>query len=400
MKNTLCTLISATLLVCGLHANAQCTSGRFRNEIFDVNMTTTTYSTPYSLSMDVYQPVGDTMSARPLIILAHGGSFIAGTRTDDITVDSLCRRFAARGYVTASIDYRLGSLFDMVGDSSLAIDIVIKAISDGKAAIRYFVKDRATTNAYKIDTNNIYVGGNSAGAVLYMHVGYLNDISECPSYIATAMTANGGFEGNSGNDGYTTRRKAVINLAGALNMTSFVDAGDIPSVNVQGSADATVPYNCGYPLSGTVHVNLCGLGQLESAYTTAGVYHMSKVYTGDGHVPWNSDMVKLNTVDSLVKEFLFTLVCPGVSEVNEAIANTHLTIQPNPATDNAVVTASAELAVVYVTDMAGRVVMQIPAEGRSRVQLPASQLAQGLYIIRATFKQDTYAPVTERLIVK
>lgn len=174
-------------------AHAQCPAGRHVSDTYfpSITMDSVTYSSAYSLKMDIYQPVGDTMSARPIIILAHGGSFIGGDRASDGTVDSLCARFAHRGYVTASIDYRLSDALSMISsDSTMAIDEVIKAISYGKAAVRYFRQDRATTNTYKIDTNKIYVGGNSAGAVLYMHVGYLTDISECPSYIATAMAAS------------------------------------------------------------------------------------------------------------------------------------------------------------------------------------------------------------------
>ena len=39
---------------------------------------TNLYGSTQSLEMDIYQPQGDTLSERPLIILAHGGSFIYG----------------------------------------------------------------------------------------------------------------------------------------------------------------------------------------------------------------------------------------------------------------------------------------------------------------------------------
>jgi len=47
-----------------------------------------------------------------------------------------------------------------------------------------------------------------------MHIGYIDSLGECSPNIAAAVGANGGFEGNSGNPGYTTRFKAIINLAG------------------------------------------------------------------------------------------------------------------------------------------------------------------------------------------
>ncbi len=138
MKQKLYLIVGCLLMLQIPGAFAQCPGGRYANEIFSgYTVTTTTYSTPYNLQMDIYQPTGDTLSARPLIILAHGGSFISGTRTADATVDSLCARFARRGYVTASIDYRLGTTAQMLSsDSTQPISEVIQAVSDGKAAIR------------------------------------------------------------------------------------------------------------------------------------------------------------------------------------------------------------------------------------------------------------------------
>jgi len=378
------------------------------NEIFSgITMSTVTYSTPYNLMMDIYQPAGDTLSKRPIIILAHGGSFIGGTRADDGTVDSLCVRFARRGYVTVSIDYRLTDIGSMVSsDSTLPINEVIQAVSDGKAAIRYFVKDAATTNTYKIDTNNIFIGGNSAGAVLYMHVGYLDSIGECPSYIATAMAANGGFEGNSGNPGYTTRSKAVIDLAGGLNETYFAGPGDKPSVNAQGDQDAVVPYTCGEPDFGSsafhvyVHVNLCGLGSLESVYTANGIYHMSYVFPGDGHVPWSTDAVKFNTVDSLVTVFLYNLVCSPVAAVNEVSNGAEVTLFPNPANELLNVQSSQSLKDIVLYDETGRVMMRTNNLNRENYELNTAVLSKGVYFARISFSDGNISPIVRRVVVE
>ncbi|MGB2135935.1 MAG: hypothetical protein ACPHYG_08065, partial [Flavobacteriales bacterium] len=58
--------------------------------------------------MDVYEPVGDTLTSRPLILLFHTGNFLPqylngsplGTRKDSSIVE-LANRFARMGYVTA-----------------------------------------------------------------------------------------------------------------------------------------------------------------------------------------------------------------------------------------------------------------------------------------------------------
>jgi len=57
--------------------------------------------------MDIYQPTGDIETARPLIIWAHGGSFQSGTSADADVV-ALSQAFAKKGFVCASINYRLG----------------------------------------------------------------------------------------------------------------------------------------------------------------------------------------------------------------------------------------------------------------------------------------------------
>ena len=60
-----------------------------------------------TLRMDIYQPTGDASAERPVIIFAHQGGFVTGSRTDAYMV-KVCTQFARLGYVTASIDYRLG----------------------------------------------------------------------------------------------------------------------------------------------------------------------------------------------------------------------------------------------------------------------------------------------------
>ena len=384
-------------------ANAQCPGGRYVNEIFPtVTMDSVTYSVPYSLKMDIYQPSGDALAARPLIIMAHGGSFLSGTREDDVACDSVCARFARRGYVTASIDYRLSTLGAMFStDSTQPINEVIQAVSDGKAAIRYFMQDASTTNTYRIDTNNIFIGGNSAGAVLYMHVGYLDSLGECPDYIQTSMAANGGFEGNSGNPGYTVRSKAIISLAGGLNETSFVGPGDKPSVNCQGDQDDVVPYTCADPNLGlVVHVQLCGLGSLEPVYNANSIYHMSLVFPGDGHVPWDSDPVKYERVDSIVTVFLYNLVCTNVAAVNSVYINTEVTLFPNPANELLNIRSAENLSDLSMCDETGRVVFQVNGINRDNFEINTSHFTRGLYFVRINFTDANHTPLVKRIVVE
>lgn len=67
------------------------------------------------LLLDVYAPVGAS-GPRPALVMAFGGAFHRGSREKDrvdeegqqnTTIAEYCARYAARGYVAFSIDYRL-----------------------------------------------------------------------------------------------------------------------------------------------------------------------------------------------------------------------------------------------------------------------------------------------------
>ena len=407
MKGKFYCFIIVTILFFATTGNAQCPAGRYLYpELFtDYTMVTDTYSTAnsYTALVDIYQPAGDTLAARPLIILAHAGTFVSGTRNDDVTVDSLCVRFAKRGYVTASIEYRLGNPLSMLTDSTAAITEVVQAISDGKAAIRYFVKDRATVNNFRIDTNNIFVGGNSAGAVLYMKLAYIDSVGECPPDLQAAMAANGGFEGNSGNAGYSTKFKGVINLAGALSEVQFVGPGDVPSVNAQGDLDSTVPYNCGYPNVGfgfSISVTLCGLGQLEPRYDSEGIYHMSHVFPGQGHIPWSTDSGMFVTVDSMVQQFLFNEICVIGVGVPEVATMPTVNLYPNPAHDAFSVTSSHPLSTITISDLTGRVLVTKAASGADQEWVNTTSINTGVYFATISFTDKNILPVTRKLVIQ
>jgi acetyl esterase/lipase len=69
-----------------------------------------------ALEMDIYTPPAeDDVTERPLIIFIHTGNFLPPLFNGGITGDkidsagvNLCRQWARRGFVSASINYRLG----------------------------------------------------------------------------------------------------------------------------------------------------------------------------------------------------------------------------------------------------------------------------------------------------
>lgn len=291
MKKTLLLGLAALALSC-IKENG--TDGppaqRYRNQLFDeVNVTTVEYSDVHGLQMDIYTPAGDNETNRPLVILAHGGAFVYGDRQIG-EMQHWCTRLAQRGYVAASISYRLaGSVLDML-DTLSSMDVVLKAVGDGKAAVRWFRKSAASGNPFNIDPNRIFAGGTSAGAVLYLHAAYMDDTLSLAPHIRALVRANGGLAGNGGNSGYPDEVSGIINLSGGLHRTSWLEAGEPPLVSAHGSLDGTVPFGCGDVFQGSLPgydlVDLCGSQELHNRAQQVGVESRFKVFPGADHCPW------------------------------------------------------------------------------------------------------------------
>lgn len=205
-----------------------------------------------NLVLDVYQPAGDVITRRPLVILAHAGGFLNGSRNVSNMV-ALCDSLARLGYVTASIDYRKG--FNPL-DGESAERAVYRGIQDGKAAVRYF---KQHASLYGIDTNYVYFGGMSAGGYIALHVAYMDLESERPASTYGGGTVNdlGCLDCAGNSHPHTSKVRAILDYWGAVQDTSIITSGDIPLMIMHGENDPTVPFDYGHPF---------GLGTLPETY--------------------------------------------------------------------------------------------------------------------------------------
>src|SRR3989344_2459740 len=157
------------------------------------------YGTNDRLQLDLYQPAGDTLAQRPVVILIHGGGFVAGSKEG---VAAEAEEFAKLGYVALAINYRLtgaGNGF-AINDPQLP-NAVRDAQHDAQAAVRWVRKNAAQ---YRLDPNRIGVGGYSAGAMTSLYLDF-----------------NHSDVGNSGNPGFSANVNAVFSMAGAVLPTEF-----------------------------------------------------------------------------------------------------------------------------------------------------------------------------------
>lgn len=424
-------LLAFSTLITALSVKAQspCATGRYAADTFTAYTTTsnitfganlTASNANYTLTMDVYQPTGDVETNRPLIIWAHGGSFIGGSKTDGDVV-ALSQRFAKKGYVCASINYRLGlTPFDSVG----AVRAVLRAVQDMKASIRFFYKDKLTTDTYKIDTNNIFIGGSSAGAITALHTAYLDKSCEVNYYInPSSLVTLGGMEGYSGNQCYSTKIKGVINLCGALGRYGWIQPGDVPFCSLHGTIDATVKYNRGFaaPL-GIQLILLDGSRMLKEQANAIGLNNPFYTWYGKDHVPYASNAAYMDSTVNFVRDFLVTrlgctdpallpqntpaqtanlysyttcttnvaMTCatPGVVGINE-LTNTAIigNVFPNPS-DNEMAIEFANSNTshkVELFDIAGKLMSSESTE-QATFNIKKNNLASGLYFLKVTAK--------------
>lgn len=232
------------------------------------------------LHMDIFYPANDTVTNRPLILLAHGGFFVFGEKD---WFHEVCEYLAESGYVAATIQYRL---IDVLGDSVFTPKrAAIDAVYDMKAAVRYFNKDAETTNKYKIDPENIFIGGYSAGAITSLHYAYATTPDDVLLMGGTELLEyvreNGGLSGNSGNPGYSEKVKGVLNIAGSLFYARLVDKGEPILYSVHGTADDIVPYREG--LTGETLVITQGSALIHERCKKVGVVNKLKVLWEKDH---------------------------------------------------------------------------------------------------------------------
>lgn len=373
--------------------NPTCDGNRYLNDVFQLDSTfgvtfgnsTSIGGTNADLKMDIYEPMGDTAAHRPVVIVAFGGSFIAGDRTQ---MHDICRFFARKGYVAASIDYRLydGPLIPLP-DSVIMTDEVIKAVSDMKAAVRFFREDAHTTDTYKVDTNFIFVGGISAGGIVADHVGLLDSTDLVENYVDSIIQANGGWQGNSStNLQYWNKPHAVLNFSGALRDASYVDANDPPIFSVHDDGDGIVPYAGGYASIFTLPIiYMNGSFLIDQQAQNVGVTsELITIPGSNGHVSYFDTQVGQDSILDRAKDFLYPIVCAGSLSLEDQKAEKSVfNVYPNPTKSLLNVTSQEayEDFSIEILDIQGRKVMkQENLKGNQTINI--GSLESGSYFIR------------------
>ena len=265
---------------------------------------TSTEPSAVQLKLDVYCP--DTNSTnRPVLMFIHGGGFTGGIKHKPEIVE-MGKYFASRGWVYISIDYRtteeLGNIDGMSeqeivdyysgiapqewvehtftgAESTKQIQqsvAMYTAQRDSKAALRWVV---ANANTYNINTDEIAVGGASAGAITTVALGISNQgdfrdelsLEQDP----TLATTNPNETYDVKSMVYFWGSKIKLDVYEAVYGTDRYDVEDPELFMAHGDGhDPVTPYE--------------GALALQEIYDSLGVHNELVTLEGHGHGAWTA----------------------------------------------------------------------------------------------------------------
>ena len=251
---------------------------------------------PQALRLDLYTPVGDTRTDRPLVIYLHTGNFLpwpqnggaSGTRSDSTVVD-ICTKLAKMGYVVASASYRLGwDPTNTVKDIRVftLLNAAYRGVQDARTAIRFFRRGvEEAGNPYGIDPNKIVLWGQGTGGYLSTTTSSLDNYLKIPTasdgkfLISVAGNiipmvvpgVNGDIEGKTvgivppefaavlglpagdtlcypNHVAQSSDFAMSVNMGGAVADTAWIDPGQKPMISIHTTNDPFAPYKEGLVL--------------------------------------------------------------------------------------------------------------------------------------------------------
>ncbi|MBK8227105.1 MAG: carboxylesterase family protein [Flavobacteriales bacterium] len=350
-----------------------------------------------SLRLNLYKPVGDGQTDRPLVVLIHGGGLIEGHRND---FNALCDQLASYGYAAATISYRLGYYGNGILEAPYAYDpnefrrAAYRAMQDAKGAIR-FLKGRSALDS--TSTTSVILLGASAGAITAMHAAYLDQPGEKPASCSTIGQVQhffnffprpdlGGVEGDLNLNGHSASVLGAVNLFGAVLDTAFIGSTQDPALfSYHQTGDPVVgcsmqqPYwgiGLGMPdqqpwLQGSCTIDL----RMQHLGFSADRYHFH-LHTGNEHTVHDPVAVLAEAASWMRDLFCFPTSITAVDSFDA------FSIHPNPAHGVAWITMPLGTAgELELLDPLGRLVSSTSLTARL-TELDLRSLASGTYLAR------------------
>ena len=397
------------LFTFSLGAQDLCSSDRLVEPIFEEVQVTNNvvfdagigpFNNDIDLVMNIYEPAGDELERRPVIVMAHGGSFVTGSRNNPVMVNT-CTELARRGYVAASIEYSLFP-FLVLGqpDSTDLINVITKAMGEMKSAVRFFREDGLGENQYRVDPNLISVGGYSAGAILACHQGMLDEDDVIDSFVQDAIDTQGGFANLGNRLGVSDEVLSIFSIAGSVYEVDFIDENSTPIYSGHGNADETVPYVFG--LTGGV-VNSHGSFNIHQEYEAQGIENQLFTFEGGGHSDIFTEAIFENDLLEMYENFFVwnkDQIC-GLLSSNDELALVETSIFPNPTDGELNFKFGNDLNSDYTIEVYNQIGQQMFSSQKfsnQTAQINLGSMNNGLYLVKINFDENYHA-ITRRIVI-
>ena len=365
MKKSLQSLLAVILLFIGITANSQ---NRYLDDVFtDVNISEIdTFAVNISIEpvlfglapallpieCDIYQPVGDTLTNRPVIIVSHTGSFLPpvanGQPTGSVKDSSIveqCTRWAKKGYVAVAMGNRKGwnpTSTDQDVRTSTLLQAAYRGIQDAKAMVRFLrMTEDALGNPFGIDPTKIVLGGQGTGAYISLGYATLDDADvelNLPKFIdfsnpsAPAPYVIPYFFGNI--DGTDMTYAPLYDTLG--NLMPIVDtAGNLLGYHIDSTMPLNIPNNPQYSNDINMAFNLGGALADISWLADGDIPIVSFHCENDQYAPIDTGDVIVPTTNDFVVEVMGSRAVQHYSNQygnNDAFINAGFSFNSDPFT--------------------------------------------------------------------
>ena len=228
-----------------------------------------------SLRCDIYYPPGATSDKKyPLILSCHAGSFTGGSKEGQVSgADAL----SDMGFIVVAPDYRIGynsNIHDSCADDTTGQNMAVyRAQQDGSACMRFLYH---YADSFHIDTNNLFLMGNSAGADLALHMHYVTDLVARVKYPYAYKTL-GGVQASGNSFPFQYKIKGICAMWGGLpNWNLITPATAVPMILFKGGLDPGLPEGSGHYKKCSNYIELIagiGIYKVMTSLNEPCVYH-------------------------------------------------------------------------------------------------------------------------------
>lgn len=344
-----------------------------------------------SLRMDIYQPNPsiDPLEKRPLILMVHGGSFLAGNRND---MAYYSMEMARRGFVTATISYRLGwncPATDFFGvcaqcqsEAGKFRVAMYRGSQDTRAALRHLTH---YADDFGIDLDAVFLQGESAGAINTLHAAFLTQ-AEADSWCTNCVSEVGLLDTTGNSFTEMPEIKGIVSSCGGLGRIDMMEPGsNIPVISFHDDNDIIVPYGYGQFVNCLIGGN--GSNSVRVNLTNDGVCNqLNTVVHPPFDLPTHCSYPR-NAVIGKSACFLKNILCDNCStstntqiwNIPDCSAGGFVSIQETEKENwvelngnRLIFDQQTQVSSIQVFDFSLRLLADVPLNGSNQLELPSS----------------------------